>query len=255
MHQSNNTRDKVRPVDQPQDGRRKRRVLTKNRMGWASTSLSELSEHFLAFCRAGNCPEVAPALDLGAGYGSAALAACECGAWVIANDLESSHLADLVGRQRLRLAIGSFPRDLHFEDGSLGAVHASSVLHFLTGNQLEYGMKVIARWLRPGGKLFVQAATPWQQPFAVFLPEFERRCAAGMKWPGFVDRIGAWSTHKQISLMPKALHLLDADTLGAVAEEAGLRIDRLWYYRRTDFPVRLRLDGRESVGLIATKPL
>jgi SAM-dependent methyltransferase len=242
-------------VDLPDDARRKRRVLTKNRMGWSSAALSELSVHFVDFCRSGACPESSPALDLGAGYGTASLAAWECGAHVIANDLDPSHLVALAGRPRLSIAPGRFPRDISFEENSLGAVHASSVLHFLTGNQLEYGLKVIARWLRPGGKLFVQAATPWQQPFADFVPEFHRRLESGVKWPGFVERIGAWSTHKQISLMPKAVHLLDTDTLASVTLNAGLDIDRLWYYRRADLPVRLRLDGRESVGLIASKPL
>lgn len=241
-------------MDLADDARGKRRVLTKNRMGWSSAALSELSEQFIEFCHTGVCPPTAPALDIGAGYGTASLAAWEAGASVIANDLDPVHLAALAGRPRLSIVIGRFPRDIHFDNESLGAVHASSVLHFLTGNQLEYGLQVIARWLRPGGKLFVQAATPWQQPFAAFLPEYERRLATGVKWPGFVERIGAWSDHKQISLMPKAVHLLDQDTLGGVALDAGLTIDRLWYYRRADLPVRLRLDGRESVGLIATKP-
>ncbi|MBC7928234.1 MAG: hypothetical protein H7039_21525 [Bryobacteraceae bacterium] len=53
--------------------------------------------------------------------------------------------------------------------------------------------------------------------------------------------------------MPRSIHLLDDVVLRRAAEEAGLTIERLWLYRRTDLPVTLHLDGRESVGLIARK--
>ena len=149
-------------------------------MGWASDQLNEVSLQFADFCRTCACGEDSPALDIGAAYGTASLAALRVGAWLIANDLDAGHLEELElraaqqGYKNLHLKLGRFPREVHFEPGTLGAVHASNVFHFLTGNQLAEGVRAIARWLRPGGKLFVQAATPYQAAFAGFIPEYER---------------------------------------------------------------------------------
>lgn len=221
-------------------------------MGWTSTELSPLSRLFVEFCRENAGAKV---LDIGAAYGIASMAALEAGAHVVANDLDKEHLEEIRRRAgdhpRLELKPGKFPRYLHFEDSTLDAVHASNVFHFLTGNQLVAGFRAIARWLRPGGKLFVQAATPWQSPFAGFLPEYERRVEAGVKWPGYVARLGEFVTHRQFGQMPREIHLLDGRILARLAEDAGLRVERVWLYRRPDLPQSIQLDGRESVALVA----
>ena len=224
-------------------------------MGWASERLSPLSEAFVAFAAG----EALPVLDIGAAYGAASLAALKAGASVIANDLDDEHLQEISSRVpdnargRLQLKSGSFPRGVHFDSRTLGAVHASNVFHFLTGRQLDEGMRAIAQWLRPGGKLFVQAATPYQTAFAPFMVEFERRIAAGEKWPGWIAKLSDYSVHRQRSNMPRAMHLLDDRTLRDFATEAGFEIERAWMYQRRDLSRDLRLDGRESVGLIAVK--
>jgi len=229
-------------------------------MGWSSELLSPLSLLFIEFCRSGACGEDAPALDVGAGYGTATLAALRVGACVIANDIEGAHLESLRNRAaeeglaRLHCKTGRFPRLLHFEPGTLGAIHASSVFHFLTAKQLGEGMKAAARWLRPGGKLFVQAATPYQAPFASFIPEFERRTASGERWPGWLQKASEFCSHRQLSQMPRSIHLLDHQVLRRAAQDAGFQIEAAWLYRREDLPATLHLDGRESVGLVARKP-
>ncbi|MCX6593394.1 MAG: class I SAM-dependent methyltransferase [Acidobacteria bacterium] len=239
------------------------RPLTRNRMGWVSERLSRLSQEFVAYCATGACQE-APALDIGAGFGVAALAAVKAGASVIANDLEPAHQAEIERRaqegctelERVRLQVigGRFPEELQFEPESLGAVHLSNVLHFLSGKQLEPGIQAVARWLRPGGKLFVQAATPYQSPFAAFLPEYERRLAAQEPWPGWLPKIGLYAKHRQMGQMPKAMHLLDDQVLRRVAVAAGLAVEQATLTRREDLPHGLWLDGRETVVLVAVKP-
>ncbi len=243
---------------------RQRKALTGNRMGWISELLSPVSVLFVEFCATGFCGPAAPALDLGAASGAASEAAWRAGAWVIANDLDAAPLRELeqhlqsdssrADPVRLRLQPGRFPRDLHFEPASLGAIHASNVFHFLTGNQLALGVGKAARWLRPGGKLFVQAATPYQAPFAAFAAEYERRVARGEKWPGWVEKIGAYSKHRLLGQMPRSIHLLDEKVLTRLCIDAGLEVERAWLYRREDLPESLFLDGRESVGLVARKP-
>lgn len=225
-------------------------------MGWASEALNVISERWVEFsARCG-----APVLDIGAAYGVASLAALRAGAHVIANDLGEEHLkilesrAPLEDRARLRIKAGKFPRDLVFEHESLGAVLASNVLHFLTGRQLERGFRMIAGWLGPGGKLFVHASTPYQAPFTAFVPEYDRRLAAGEKWPGWMEKVSRYSKHRKLSVMPASIHLLDDVVLRRVAESAGLQVEESFLYRRADLGHGLAMDGRESVGLIARKP-
>jgi SAM-dependent methyltransferase len=233
-----------------------RRIPTHNKTGWASNQLNAVSELFVAHCRS----VTLPVLDIGAAFGLATLAALEAGATVIANDLEPSHLAVIATSvpaahaPRLVLIPGRFPRQLRLAEGSLGAVHASNVLHFLTGAQLAIGMASIAHWLAPGGKLFVQAATPWQQPFERFIPVFETRRREGAEWPGWMEDTTEYSTHRRLSQIPPSIHLLDDETLRRIAGNAGLEVEAAWLYRRADLPASLFLDGRESTGLIARKP-
>jgi SAM-dependent methyltransferase len=234
-----------------------RRIPTRNQTGWASNQLNEVSELFVAFCR-----EVRlPVLDIGAAFGLASLAALDAGATVIANDLESSHLAELAAAvppehaSRLILIPGRFPRHLRFAENSLGAIHASNVFHFLTGPQLEQGLASCAHWLAPGGKLFVQSSTPFQQPFRDFVPTFLARRKAGADWPGWIEDTREVSDHRKLSQIPASLNLLDDLTLRRKAEAAGLAVEDAWLYRRRDLPASLFLDGRECAGLIARKEL
>lgn len=231
------------------------RVLTRNRMGWVSAAISELSQSWIEDCRlAGETP----VLDIGAAFSSAPLAVLDTGISLIANDLDPAHLAELERRAgpaaRLILKPGRFPKDLHFEERSLHSVHISNVVHFLTGKQLDLGLRQIARWLRPGGRLFLQAVTPFQAIFMGFLPEYERRRQAGVRWPGYIPKLSEFARHRQFSQMPRSVHLLDVEILSRAASDAGLEIERCWYFRRADQPREILLDGRESVGLIARSP-
>lgn len=214
-------------------------------MGWASTALSPLSREFIEFAARRGLP----ALDIGGAPGTVASAAREAGATVVVNDLNAALISDTA----LTVVIGHFPREVHFEPESLGAVHASNVFHFLTGNQLEAGLCAIAKWLVPGGTLFAQTSTPYQAPFAAFIPEYERRVAAGVKWPGWLEKASEFARHRQMGQMPRSLHLLDDAVLARAAEAAGLTVERAWLFRRPDFPRTLHLDGRESAALIAVK--
>lgn len=228
-------------------------------MGWVSKELSELSRAFVAACGPGSV-----VLDIGAAYGPSSLEALRAGAHVIANDLDAGHLAELArraeelgpeARSRLEPRPGHFPQELACAEGTLAAVHAANVLHFLTRRQLGRGLRDLARWLRPGGRVYLQAVSPYQQPFAAFIPEFERRRAEGQAWPGWVEKISDWSGHGQLSQMPRSIHLLDDLALRQALEEAGLRVEEIGMRRLRGVSPSLYLDGRESVAAVAVKPV
>ncbi len=217
-------------------------------MGWSSNTLNELSEMFVAACQPGMT-----VLDIGAAMGVATIPALERG--VIAHVIEPSaeHVAAFSGHERLHLHHGRFPRDLKLPADSIDLAHASNVFHFLTGRQLELGAALLHRVLKPGGKVFVIAATPYMAPFAGAVDEYERRRAE--RWPGWIENTRAVSTHRLLDQLPKSIHLLDDAVLSRVFAEAGFSIDRCWMLRRRDLPKSLFYDGRENVALVASKTL
>jgi hypothetical protein len=86
-----------------------------------------------------------------------------------------------------------------------------------------------------------------------FLPTYEERKAKGEPWPGFVENMLQYCPDRGKDI-PASINWLDDKTLCRVFEAAGFSIDRVEVFARPEFPEDLRLDGRESVGMIATKP-
>lgn len=231
-----------------------RRVPTANGMGWSTTVLNEVSELFIADCRQSQ----GTVLDIGAGLGVATLAALDAGARVIANDADVGHLRAIQARSgafadRLQLQEGRFPYKFKLDADSLDAVHASHVFHFLTGRQLQIGADSIHWWLKPGGRLFAVAATPYFGPFASFAAAYEDRLKSGETWPGWVENTRTITEHRLMSQVPKSIHLLDDRILSRTFADAGFEIERCWMFRRHDLPASVHYDGRESVGLVARK--
>lgn len=217
-------------------------------MGWTANVPNQLSELFIAACR--NVRR--PVLDIGCAYGVASLPARANGARVIANDLAHEHLHELRGRPHVHPLQGRFPY-LGFAPGSLDAIHASNVLHFLTGAEVLEGAARLHEWLAPGGCVYIQAGTPYQGPFAPFVPEYTARFARGEQWPGWVESTRSITSYRRLNQYPASIHLLDDNVLGRVFLGAGFAIERLWLYRRRDLPASMFLDGRENVGLVARK--
>ena len=218
---------------------RRQKYRTQNGMGWVAAVPGQVSEQFIAFAR--GCRR--PVVDIGCAYGVVALPA-----GAIAVDLEIGHLR-AIPLEVPRL-VGRFP-DLAFRPGSLDAVHASNVLHFLTGEELVEGVRRMAEWLAPGGKVFVQASTPFQRPFAGFLPEFARRVAAGEEWPGWVAETQRITNYGRLHQYPASIHLLDERVLHRLFSD--WEIEYCGYYRRHGLPARLNRNRRESVGLSARR--
>ena len=231
-------------------------VKTLNNMGFMTTYLDEFSQEFVEYAAQAR----GPALDIGCAYGNAALPALQRGAQLLANDVDPRHLEIVTARataaglqSRLTLLPGAFPQDLQIAAGSLGAALACRVFHFFDGPQIEQGVRTVAGWLKQGGKFYLVAETPYVGGVKSFIPTYEERRSQGVRWPGFIEDFTQIDPLRSKDL-PKTMHLLDEEVLRRAFEEAGLVVERAHKFARPLFPAGLKLDGRESVGIVGRKP-
>lgn len=202
-----------------------------------------------------------PVLELGCAYGVSTIPALEGGARVVACDMEPQHLEILRQRvtpsllPRLTTVAGKLP-EVEFEPGSFGAILCSRVLHFLTGEEIDQSVAKMASWLKPGGRLYLVADTPygiWRK----LIPEFEERKKNGVRWPGMMVGLHNYlptpGIQKHID-KPAFMNLLDAELLARICAEAGLRVKRATFIARTDFKGLGQMDGRENAGCLAIRP-
>jgi ubiquinone/menaquinone biosynthesis C-methylase UbiE len=230
-------------------------IPTFNQMGYMTSQLDQFS---LDFCH--HAAKIAPqkALEIGAAYGVASLKAISMGAHMLVNDLDLRHLEVIkdqlndVESSRVKFMAGSFPEDLDIESNSLGAILICRVLHFLTPKELEFAFEKMTSWLTTGGKLFVIGETPYLKNFQSFIPIYKKRCAEGESYPGFIQDVMQVDPVRGANL-PKQMHFLDKELLQDLCQKNGLAVEKCEYIERPYFPEDLKLDGRESVGLIAIK--
>jgi SAM-dependent methyltransferase len=189
------------------------------------------------------------------------LPALEEGARVVACDMEQQHLDILAGqvtgpmRERLTCVAGALP-DVDFPAESFGAILCSRVLHFLTGPDIDASVAKMAAWLKPGGRLYLVADTPfgiWRN----FIPTFEANRARGERWPGMMVGLHNFLPTPGIQRhidKPPFMNLLDAELLARMCQEVGLRVKRATFIDRPDFKGLGSMDGRENAGCLALKP-
>lgn len=232
-------------------------VSTLNNMGYMSLTIDPFTEKFIDYC------EKNPGLKVfegGAAYGVATHLALQKGAFVTANDSEEKHLELLYEHtpenllHALTLAPGELPYDIDFLDNTYEVIYSSRMIHFLAGKEVEACMRKFFNWLKEGGKIFIVAESPYLGCYSPFIPAYEERKKQGDRWPGLLKDT---SVFKNICYnnIPHFLNFFDVEVMQRVSKEAGFKIEACEFINRHDFPPEIRYDGRESVGLIATKPL
>ncbi|MDH3976921.1 MAG: class I SAM-dependent methyltransferase [Gammaproteobacteria bacterium] len=200
-------------------------------------------------------------LDMGCAYGIASIAALEAGGQVTACDPEAGHLKILLEntpealRENLLCITDELP-GLNLPDDRYDAILCSRVLHFLDGSAIDASVRKMHRWLKPGGRLYLVADTPygiWRR----LIPIFEARRERGDRWPGLM--IGL---ENYLPVEPEAravdgspfMNLLDPELLTRICTEADFSIEQAGFIERTDFRGKARMDGRENAGICAIKP-
>lgn len=179
-------------------------------------------------------------LDIGAATGLNDQVLLTRGVDVFANDFSLKDLATFRGRvdeeerAQLFLNIDPFPDQLNQQEDSFNAVLMSHVAHYLTPSQLKYGLRKIYRWLKPGGKIFFQALTPYSEPYMWRSWLHDTLLKTKSEWPGWykfweeeAKFLGLSGTYG--SGMPDFAHPIHPKILERELKEAGFTIEYINY--------------------------
>jgi len=230
---------------------------TLNGTGFMFRILDEFADDFIAF--AGQAD--GEVLDIGCAFGVATIAALKAGGKVTACDLDPRHLEILTGntpealRSRLTCIAGQLP-DIDLRDESYDAILCSRVLHFLDGSAIDASVRNMFKWLKPGGRLYLVADTPygiWRK----LIPVFEARRERGNRWPGLMiglENYLPFAPKDRAIDGPPFMNLLDPELLTRICTDAGFTVQRASFIDRSDFRGLGRMDGRENAGIRAVKP-
>lgn len=232
-------------------------VATLNQTGLAIERIDD--EYTTAFIQfAARAP--GPVLEIGTAFGAVALQVLERNVPIIANDIDPRHLEILEERTPaalrplLRTMPGRFPDELELEPGSLGAVMISRVMHFMKPREIEVAVAKLWSALLPGGKVFAVVDTIYLKSIQAFMPVYRERKARGDEWPGWCENFRDYVIPEYRALAPETAHFLDEDTFPPFFLRAGFRIEQSSFIPRPYYPPAIRLDGRESFGVVAVKP-
>ena len=227
-------------------------VPTLNNTGWMTEELDDVSQAFVAY--AASIPD--ESLDLGCAYGVATLPALAGGARVLACDMEPKHLEILRERvpagdlPRLRTQPGTMP-DVQFPAESFGAILCARALHFLKGSDIGITILRMRQWLKPGGRIFLIADSPYAGPWYTRAAEYERRKAEGCPWPGYVDDYRSLlSPASNPAEHPSFINPLDPDILRRVVAGARYEVLDCRWLRGA----RAGSPEKTHAGVIARKP-
>ena len=220
--------------------------------------LPPIGEQFVQF--ASTCKN--PVVDIGAAYGVATLPALKAGAHVVAVDISENHLISLQEQaapyqSALTTIHGRFPFLPENWSAEIGAVYMSQVLPFLTPDEVMLGARVLYDWLVPGGKVFIISFTPFLNHVHRFLDVYHEQKAQGKRFAGYIENLPTYCSDSNIGdQLPGSILHVDEDDLRVAFEEAGFVIEHLALFGdvHQDLPDGIRYDGRERVGLIASKP-
>lgn len=240
--------------------------------GFATAPCDPISQQFIQHA-ALTAKSGGRVLEIGAAFGAATLEAIAKGATVFCNDIEPENLAVVRKRfmettddqiesvtgdsNKLVLIPGELPNELAaMPENFFDAILICRVLHFFTGEKIEESLDLMSKLLAPGGKIYIVCETPFLKNWQPFLPEFNKRVANNVEWPGEINNPADYESSGRAASLPKFVHWITKEVLDRSLVRAKLAIESSAYINRSgQFPDDLLLPdhGKESVGAIGVK--
>ena len=243
------------------------RIQTLNKKGAMSPRLDWVTEKFISYASKNN----RKAFEVGSSYGLVSVIGdlkAENKDYT-AVDVDKRHLGILALEIKskysqfssfVKFINGEYPDDINLPDEEFDAILISRVLHFFSPYEIEKTLADCYRILKPGGRVYTIAITPYVKRFASFIPEYEKNFDNGDDYPGFVKSLASYAdpsvtTKKQMENLHKGHFMfLDSRVLVKAFKKVGFEIHSaketpLQYVSKT-----WQYDGRENVGVIAVKP-
>lgn len=247
------------------------RTPTLNKKGAASPTLDYATLAFLEF---GKNKRV---LEIGGAYGNVMLEALHRNSSTIyhLNDLDERHLGIAAHRLQEKIDQRKICVDglgnVQFISGdvtqsswnvkqSYDAILMANVMRFLTPEQIQHTLSNLFSSLKPKGRIFIVAMTPYVKRYKSFIPEYQRRIKDGEPNPGFVKDITPYSNedntakHQIHNNTGGSIMFLDVESLSTFAKASGFNVLECSVIPLHYTSELLGLDGREQVILIAERP-
>ncbi len=241
------------------------RVQTLNKMGAMSPVLDKASLNFIEFSKNKKV------LEIGGGYGFMMGKVLEKYPDVIyhMNDLDKRHIFIAAHNistfnitpktlDNIKFIAGDIS-EIEIED-KYDAILVARVLHFMNPEKLNKTVSKLYNLLKPNGRVYVIAITPYVKRYQKFIKEYEDRLNKGdLLYPGYVTSLRDWLNIESISSSQNAaisnepFMFLDVKVMNRLFSDNNFKVilcetAGLGYQSES-----WSLDGRENVILIAEK--
>jgi SAM-dependent methyltransferase len=139
------------------------------------------------------------------------------------------------------------------------AILVARVMHFFNPEQMDIAINNIKKSLKPHGRVYVIAISPYVKRYQAFIPEYEKRLANKEQYPGFVHSLAEWlnveatSKTQQASISKEPFMFLDDKVLSKAFTKAGLKVIECKLVGLSYKSESWSLDGRENVILVAER--
>jgi SAM-dependent methyltransferase len=247
------------------------RMPTLNKKGATSPNFDYVTLEFLKFA------ENKRVLEIGGAYGNVMLEALHRNSSTIyhLNDLEERHLTIAAfrlqekidrreicmnGLENVQFIYGDITQPSWKVKEPYDAILMARVIHFLNPKQIQQALSNLYTSLKPGGRVFIIALTPYVNRYQSFIPKYEKRLKSGEPYPGYVTDLRKYvnkdvTTQNQInSISDGSFMFLDDIVLLRLFTNAGFKVLECALKPLSYYSPSWALDGRENVILIAEKP-
>ena len=180
---------------------------------------------------------------------------------IFAVDMSQQHLdhvAATTPRTIVETCLMEFPNQKSseinnvFSPNTIGAIYSGLMLHYLSGNELVQGLKLLYKATAPGGRIYISVKTPFVSP-ALEKDFLHRKNNLKEEFPGwypnvydreeFRGKIPDFVRKQQTAF----LHVFDHETMSKYLEKAGFRVlDHFYFLRNTMMRMKL-------LGIVAEK--